>query len=125
MYVTNGTRLAHIAQKTKTLSFGPLFRVSNKVNADVSDESNALYSDQVVDDLIHRTKETLAPGLDLDSQNMRMGEEALEKVTDLVKNQKEVHLYAWAQHAILQATATGLYGVQHPFKDRSVEDALW
>ena len=66
----------------------------------------------------------MAPGLNLDAQNMRMAEQSLIQVTELVKHQ-DVDLLKWVTHAIVQATAAGLYGVEHPFTDPEIEHAMW
>jgi hypothetical protein len=53
-----------------------------------------------------------------------MGNQSLAEVSEMMK-QDDVELFSWAKHAIVQATAAGLYGVQHPFKDPKVADAMW
>ncbi|KAK8010246.1 Cytochrome P450 [Apiospora arundinis] len=72
----------------------------------------------------HRTKEALTPGPHLDVQNLRMGQQILLHVTEMVQ-EDHVDLFEWAKHSIVQATAAGLYGAHHPFRDRRVENALW
>ena len=66
----------------------------------------------------------MAPGLSLDAQNMRMAEQSLIQVTELLK-QTDIELLEWVTHAIVQATAAGLYGVNHPFTDPEIEHAMW
>ena len=121
IYITKTTRLTQLVQKSKSLSFTPFL----KVPADaVSSEAHALFDGPLLDKFSLGTKEALAPGPHLDAQNLRMGEQLLVHVTDLTK-QEEINLFEWAKHAIVQATAVGLYGAAHPFLNREVEDALW
>lgn len=66
----------------------------------------------------------MAPGLSLDAQNTRMAEQSLAQVLELLE-QTEIELLKWVTHATVQATAAGLYGVDHPFKDPEIEHAMW
>jgi len=113
-----------LVQKTKTLSFAPLIEGGTKLHGAVSKETCDLFDQDVLETLRARTKEILAPGPHLDAQNLRMANESLIQVNDML-NKSHVDLFAWARHAIVQATGAGLYGVQHPFRDPEVEDALW
>jgi hypothetical protein len=124
VYVTQATRLTHMTQRTKTLSFDPFLQLASKVHGDISDEAYAVFGGDLLEKLNLRTKEALTPGSHLDAQNLRMGDQSLTEVTEMLK-QGELELFRWAKHAIVQATAAGLYGVQHPFKDPKVADAMW
>ncbi|RDL36335.1 Uncharacterized protein BP5553_05687 [Venustampulla echinocandica] len=124
VYVTHATRLTHMIQRSKTLSFGPFLQLSSKVHGNVSDEAHALFNGDLLEDFSLRTREALAPGPHLDAQNLRMADQSLIEVTDMLK-QGEIQLLEWARHAVVQATGAGLYGVQHPFKDPEIEDAMW
>ncbi|KAI5468182.1 cytochrome p450 monooxygenase [Mariannaea sp. PMI_226] len=124
LYITHATRLTHLAQKSKTLSFAPLIENGTKLHGNVSEETSALFDQHVVEHLRLRTKEVLSPGHHLDAQNLRMADESLLQV-DKMLEKDQVDLFAWASHAIVQATGAGLYGVGHPFRDPEVENALW
>lgn len=124
LYITHDTRLTHLVQKTKTLSFAPLIEGGTKLHGAVSKETCDLFDQDVLETLRARTKEILAPGPHLDAQNLRMANESLIQVNDML-NKSHVDLFAWARHAIVQATGAGLYGVQHPFRNPEVEKALW
>ncbi|KAF7531986.1 hypothetical protein G7054_g8369 [Neopestalotiopsis clavispora] len=121
VYITRNTRLANLVQKSKALSFTPFLKVPSDV---VSSDAHQAFDGKLLDEFSLRTKEALTPGPHLDAQNLRMARQLLADVTDLVQ-QKEVNLFQWAKHAIVQATAVGLYGAEHPFVRREVEDALW
>jgi hypothetical protein len=124
LYITNDKRLTQLAAKTKTLSFAPLLRTHMKIHATISDETYRLFDGKLLEELSLCTKESLAPGPRLDAQNVRMGAQALAEVTDLLAK-PEVNLLAWAKHAVVQATAAGLYGFEHPLKSPNIETALW
>ncbi|KAK5657866.1 hypothetical protein OQA88_2414 [Cercophora sp. LCS_1] len=121
IYITKTTRLAHLVQKSKSLSFTPFLKVPRDA---VSGEAHALFDGALLDKFSTGTKEALAPGPHLDAQNLRMGRQLLVHATELVQRD-EVKLFEWAKHTIVQATAAGLYGVHHPFREQTVEDALW
>jgi len=114
-----------MTQRTKTLSFDPLLQLASKVHGDISDEAYAVYGGELLEKLNLRTKEALTPGPHLDVQNLRMGDQSLTEVSEMLKQGGEIELFKWAKHAIVQATAAGLYGVQHPFKDPKVAHAMW
>jgi hypothetical protein len=124
IYVTHATRLTNMIQKSRALSSRPIIRSSNKTHSNTSDEALALFDGDVLENFSHLSKEALAPGLHLDAQILRMGEQSLIEVTDMLK-QDSIQLLQWATHATVQATAAGLYGVQHPFKDPEIEHAMW
>ncbi|KAK4185839.1 cytochrome P450 [Podospora australis] len=122
IYITKTTRLTQLVAKSKTLSFTPFL----KVPADaVSSEAFGLFDGALLDKFSTGTKEALAPGPHLDAQNLRMGRQLLIHANEMLASNEAVGLFAWAKHAIVQATAVGLYGAEHPFKNREVEDALW
>lgn len=126
VYVTQATRLTHLTQRTKTLSFDPFLQLASRVHGDISDDAYSHFEGDLLKKLSLRTKEALMPGPHLDAQNLRMGNQSLAEVEDILKQGgNELELFRWAKHAIVQATAAGLYGVQHPFRDRSVADAMW
>lgn len=126
VYVTQTPRLTHITQRTKTLSFDPLLQLASRVHGDISDDAYKQFGGDLLKNLNLRTREALTPGPHLDAQNSRMGNQSLAEVEDIVKQEKtELDLFRWAKHAIVQATAAGLYGVQHPFRDTRVADAMW
>ena len=124
IYVTHSMRLANVIQKSRAISSRPIIRSSNKTHSNTSNEALALFDGEVLENFSHISKEALAPGLHLDTQNLRMAEQSLLEVTDMLK-QDNIELLQWATHATVQATATGLYGIQHPFKDPEIEHAMW
>ena len=124
VYVTHATRLTNIIQKTRAISSRPIIRTSNNNHGNTSAEARALFHDGVLETFSQTSKEAMAPGLSLDAQNMRMAEQSLIQVTELLK-QKDVDLLKWVTHAIVQATAAGLYGIEHPFTDPQIEHAMW
>ncbi|KAL4906201.1 hypothetical protein BDW74DRAFT_139790 [Aspergillus multicolor] len=125
VYITNSPRITQLAQKAKTLTFTPLLKTHNKIHARLSNQADALFHDELLEKYAHSTKQTLAPGPALNEQNMRMGNTALAELGALLKKGGDVGLLEWAQHAVVQATAAGLYGVEHPLKDPEVEKAMW
>lgn len=125
MYVTHNTRLTHMVQRSsKTLSFAPFLQVSHRVHGNLTDDANELFNDDVLDNFSVSTRDTLAPGPHLDAQNLRMGDQSLIEVTELLKLD-EIPLLGWSKHVIMQATSAGLYGVRNPFNDPEVADAMW
>ncbi|KAK7996769.1 hypothetical protein PG989_004809 [Apiospora arundinis] len=90
----------------------------------IGSEAHALFDGALLESFSHRTKESLTPGPHLDVQNLRMGQQILLHVTEMVQ-EDHVDLFEWAKHSIVQATAAGLYGAHHPFRDCRVENALW
>lgn len=113
-----------MVQRAKTLSFGPFLQATHRVHGEVTDEANTLFNNDVLDKFSTSTRETLAPGPYLDAQNLRMGDQSLVEVTELLK-QDEIPLLEWSKHVIIQATSAGLYGVRNPFNDPEVQDAMW
>ncbi|KAI1333956.1 cytochrome P450 [Xylariaceae sp. FL0016] len=121
VYIARGDRLRHLVQKSKTLSFTPFLKVPSDV---VSRDAHDLFDGALLESFSLRTKEALSPGPHLDMQNLRMGQQLLTHVNDMVL-EGEINLFSWAKHAIVQATGAGLYGAKHPFRDCEVEKALW
>ncbi|KAH8660631.1 cytochrome P450 [Xylariales sp. PMI_506] len=126
IYITQTARVSHLIQRaSKTLSFSPFLQVSHRVHGDLTDEGNDRFNDEVLNNFSASTRDTLAPGPHLDAQNLRMGDQSLIEVTDLLESHKEIPLLAWSRHVIMQATSAGLYGVRNPFNDPTVADAMW
>ncbi|KAL4912839.1 cytochrome P450 [Aspergillus aurantiobrunneus] len=90
----------------------------------MSEEATRLFRGDILDSWSHSAKQALSPGSALDAQNLRMGNQGLVEVTDLLK-QGEIELLAWTKHAVVQATASGLYGLRHPLKDPEIKEAMW
>ncbi|PNS15642.1 hypothetical protein CAC42_4094 [Sphaceloma murrayae] len=128
LYVSNTHRLTSAIQKSsKTLSFKPFIRTAARKFGGATDEVVALYSDSILDDFTHVMKTALAPGPDLDAQNMRMGKRVLVDIDDLITQGQtgETRLLKWTRHAVCQASSCGIFGEHHPFLDQKVEDAFW
>lgn len=124
VYITSSPRIAQLAQRIKTLSFTPLLQAHNKIHADMSEEATRIFRGDILDRWSYSAKHALSPGPALNAQNMRMGNQALVEVTDLLKRD-EIELLSWAKHAVVQATGAGLYGLRHPLKDPEIEGAMW
>lgn len=90
----------------------------------MSEEATQAFRGDTLASWSHSAKQALSPGPALNAQNLRMGNQALVEVTSLLK-QDEIELLSWAKHAVVQATATGLYGMRHPLKDPTIEEAMW
>ncbi|KAK8867688.1 cytochrome P450 [Apiospora arundinis] len=121
VYITRGSRIRQLVQKSKALSFTPFLKIPANV---IGSEAHALFDGALLESFSHRTKEALTPGPHLDVQNLRMGQQILLHVTEMVQ-EDHVDLFEWAKHSIVQATAAGLYGAHHPFRDCRVQNALW
>ena len=124
VYITNGTRLLGMIQKAKTLSLRPFLRFAVKMHGEISEEAHTAFDGDLVEDFSDRTKETLTPGPYLDQQNLRMGDEALVEVVELLKL-GEMQLFGWSKDIITKATGASLFGTKHPFQDPEVVDAMW
>ncbi|KAI0124130.1 cytochrome P450 [Xylariales sp. AK1849] len=124
VYITHATRLTNLMQKSKTISLRPFLRTANKIHGNISDDAHATFDGDLVESFSNRTKEALAPGPHMDEQNLRMGEESISEVTQILE-QGEFQLFDWAKHIIVQATGASLFGSEHPFKDPAIADAMW
>ena len=89
-----------------------------------SEDAHAIFEKDLYEDFRVRTREALAPGIHLDEQNLRMANQALDVITKTVRI-GQMELRQWTEHMILQATSAGFYGMEHPFKDPALEDAMW
>lgn len=129
IYVSNTERLTPIVQRSsKTLSFRPVIQTMSKIAGDASDETHALFGGELVDKFSQGMRTALLPGPRLDEQNLRMGTTALADLDDLaVKGGRgeSVMLMEWVKHVVVQASSTGIFGEQHPFRDPKVEKAFW
>ena len=124
VYITNGTRLLGMIQKAKTLSLRPFLRFAVKMHGNITDGAHTAFDGDLVEDFSDRTKETLTPGPYLDAQNLRMGDEALIEVAELI-SKGEMQLFDWSKDIITKATGASLFGSEHPFQDLEVVDAMW
>ncbi|KAI0124118.1 cytochrome P450 [Xylariales sp. AK1849] len=125
VYVTHATRLLNVMQKSKTLSVKPILQNANRIHSSASSEGNALFDGDLLEDFRVRTREALAPGLHLDEQNLRMGNQSVIEVTGILGRQGPIELLDWVKHVILQGTSAGFYGMRHPFRDPEMEIAMW
>ncbi|KAH7308565.1 cytochrome P450 [Stachybotrys elegans] len=125
IYVSKSRHLIPIIQKNhKTLSFRPFIQTAMKALGDGSPQTIEIFGTGMVDDFSLAMKNGLVPGPHLDEQNLRMGRRVIQDVDQLL-NEKEVNLLSWVRHAIVQASACGVYGAQHPMRDPKVEAAYW
>ncbi|KEY68210.1 hypothetical protein S7711_04747 [Stachybotrys chartarum IBT 7711] len=125
LYISNSHRLnAFIQKNSKSLSFRPFIKVTVRAFGDASPETDKLFEGALLDDFSHAMKNGLAPGPQLDEQNLRMGIAAVSHVNKLVEKE-EVVLIKWVDDAIVQATSAGVYGKNHPYTDPKVVAAFW
>lgn len=124
VYITNGTRLMGMIQRAKTLSLRPFLRFAVRMHGNISDEAHTAFDGDLVEDFSDRTKETLTPGPYLDQQNLRMGDEALVEVAELLRL-GEMRLFDWSKDIITKATGASLFGSKHPFQAPEVVEAMW
>lgn len=125
LYISNSHRLnAFIQKNSKSLSFRPFIKVTVKAFGDASPETDKLFEGALLDDFSHAMKNGLAPGPQLDEQNLRMGIAAVRHVDELVEKE-EIVLIKWVDDAIVQATSAGVYGKNHPYTDPKVVAAFW
>jgi len=113
-----------LIQKSKSLSLRPFLRFATKIHGDISDDAHTLFDGDLVEDFSDRTKEALTPGPYLDQQNLRMGDEALIEVAEIL-GQGEIQLFEFSKHIITKATGASLFGTKHPFQDPDIVDAMW
>jgi hypothetical protein len=112
--------------KSKAISLRPFLRTANKVHGQISDDAHAIFDGDLVENFSNRTKEALAPGPHMDEQNLRMGEESISEVAELLSGKlDEFDLFEWSKNIIVQATGASLFGSEHPFKDTEIADAMW
>ncbi|KAH8196665.1 hypothetical protein TruAng_009162 [Truncatella angustata] len=102
----------------------PFLRTENKIHSNVSDEAHTLFDGELLEAFRLRTKKALAPGTSLDMLSLRIGEESLREISNMLRRD-ETGLLAWAKHAVVEITSIALFGVQHPFKDPDIVDAMW
>ncbi|KAI0124113.1 cytochrome P450 [Xylariales sp. AK1849] len=124
VYITHAIRLTNVIQKTRTLSTKPFLRTENRIHSNVSDEAHALFDGELLETFRIRTKKALAPGPSLDALSLRIGDESLREISDMLK-QDEIELLVWAKHVVVQITSITLFGVQHPFRDPDIIEAMW
>ncbi|KAF4445606.1 hypothetical protein F53441_10670 [Fusarium austroafricanum] len=130
LYIAKTSRLIPLIQKaSKTVSFRPFMQTAAKVFGDAKPETYEVFGSEWVDNFSHAHKHGLAPGPYLDEQNLRMGDRALIDIDQLLPKTKDgvskVFLTEWSRWAVVQASACGIFGVQHPFLDPKVEKAFW
>ena len=51
----------------------------------------------------------------------------LKSILDSIDTSRtnKVDLYAWVKHTVTQATMRAIYGPDNPFREQTIEDALW
>jgi hypothetical protein len=129
LYVAKTARLIPLIQKSKTLSFRPFMQTAAKHMGDASPATFEVFGSEFVDSFSHAHKHSLAPGPNLDEQNLRMGDRALIDIEELLprhnNDARKVFLLEWARFAVVQASACGILGVEHPFRDPKIDEAFW
>ena len=125
IYVCNALHLVPSIQKSsKTLSFNPFVQTSVKRFGDATQATQDIHTDAFVSGYGKLLRSNLAPGPHLDEQNMRMGEECIIQVDNLLKS-KEMFLLEWTKHTIVHASSYALYGAGHPYRTPEVKAAYW
>ncbi|KAF5022686.1 hypothetical protein F66182_5234 [Fusarium sp. NRRL 66182] len=130
LYIAKTSRLTSIIQKaSRTVSFRPFMQTAAKKMGDANPGTYKAFGTDWTDDFSHCHKRSLAPGPRLDEQNLRMVERALVDVDALLGSGKDgvsnVFLLEWTRFAVVQASACGIFGVEHPFRDPKIDEAFW
>lgn len=130
VYVCNTRRLfPAIQRQAKTLSFRPFSQMAVKKYSDCSDRTFDLQGGWMGEEEHSATRVALAPGPGLDDQNLRMGNETLDQFENLAKGTegdgKTIWLLEWVREVIMQASSTGVFGANHPFRDPKVGASFW
>lgn len=130
IYICNSRRLMPLIQRSsKTISLRPVLQRAVKKYADANDQTNHLYGREFADKFGDTQQSALAPGPHLDKVNLRMGEQLIVDLERLLNIQngtsKTIKLYKWVQDTVVEATSSGIYGANHPFRDPAVKDAFW
>lgn len=125
IYVCNAQSMIPLIQKSsKTLTFRPFIQAAARFFGDANPTTQKLYDGDVTDRFSHSMRGSLAPGPYLDAQNLSMGRRAIVLVDDLV-NMKEMASLDWVRLAVVEASAAGVYGEAHPYRDPKVKAAFW
>ncbi|KAF4943229.1 hypothetical protein FSARC_14980, partial [Fusarium sarcochroum] len=130
LYIAKTARLIPVIQKaSKTVSFRPFMQTASKLMGDAKPETVEVFGSEWLESFSHAHKNGLAPGRNLDKQNLRMGDRALVDIDALLANGKDgvskVFLLEWSKYAVVQASACGIFGVEHPFRDPKIDQAFW
>lgn len=131
IYVCNSRRLMPIIQRNaKTISFAPIHNYVTKTYSDIDHPNYDRDADELNHEMSSLSRAALSPGPSLDAQNLRMAADVMEQLDDLAaevgdKGPKDVKLLTWIRHLIVQASAAGVWGEQHPFLDPTVEQGFW
>ena len=123
LYVAKTARLIPLIQRSKTLSFRPFMQTAAKHMGDANAATYETFGGDFTDTFSHAHKSSLAPGPNLDEQNLRMGDRALIDVEEVMG--KKVKLLEWVRYTVVQASACGILGVEHPFRDPKIDEAFW
>ncbi|KAF7514485.1 hypothetical protein G7054_g15275 [Neopestalotiopsis clavispora] len=120
LYVCNANRLMPFIQKSaRTVSFKPFMQTAVRSHGGASDHAYEIFGDGAfLDKYSHGSPH-------LDEQNLRMGNRVMVDIEALLSGEKQFFLLEWVRHAVVQASSCGVYGANHPFVRREVEDAYW
>ena len=125
MYLTHDTRLSNLIAKDNHVSLRPFLADATKTYGRVSKEGHAVF-DKLADEFSERTIHALAPGPHLDDQNLRMGDQSVIEISETLANGDDgTQLFQWSISTIIRATGASLFGVEHPFRDQDLVDAMW
>jgi hypothetical protein len=132
IYVINSRRLIPLVQRnSRTLSFNPFKQIGSKVYAGSSNYTVDLYGKpNFLRDIDKATSQSLAPGPQLDSLNLRATNSLKESLEELLsrnsaKETVRIRLYKWSTHAVTLAATNGVYGTSNPYLNKRIEDAFW
>ncbi|KAI1349205.1 cytochrome P450 [Xylaria sp. FL0043] len=128
MYITNDVHLLPLITKAhKTVSFSPFLKVAAERIAGNSKPACDLFDGLLLQDYSHSIKTALSPGEILDAINVRTGQASVLEIDSIVNDGegKRIRLLDWVRHIVIQASSNGMFGTEHPFRDRTVEKAFW
>lgn len=125
VYIVSDPRVANLVAKSKAISLRPFLRHAGKLHGTISDEAYSLFDGDLADYFSKRTKELLTPGPALDDQNLRMAQQSLDEVSEMVKQEPTIELFEWSKRTVMLATGASLFGAEHPFKNPRTAEAMW
>lgn len=133
IHVINSRRLIPLVQRlSKTLSFTPFQQLTNKVLSDCTNYTVELHGDpDFMRELDKATRTALAPGTQLDSQNLKAADILVKSVDDLASDCSgskpvRIQFWDWSTHVVTIASTNGVYGgSSNPFLKRELEETFW
>ena len=129
IYIINSSDLMPgIQRAAKTLSFSPFIRIAVRTLTNPTPETFERFSLEAINRFNHATRTSLTPGPYLDQQNLKMGQQAIVELDELVaagQQREPVMLLEWSKKVAMEASSHGLFGKNHPYRDPKVQEAFW